>query len=88
LGSVTVKKMLTERRCHHLEKGDPFDSKRYDWGWLENFAHTYDGEYDKLVESRVAEKLDYAVWQDINTTIVQTEAEGYGRKMRYSLLHP
>jgi hypothetical protein len=36
----------------------------------------------------VAEKLDHDVWQDINNNIVQTETEAYGRKTRYSLLHP
>jgi hypothetical protein len=32
--------------------------------------------------------LDHVVWQDIHNTVVQTEAEAYGQKTRYSLLHP
>ena len=48
----------------------------------------YDGVYEKLVESGVAEMLDHEVWRDNENNIVQTEDEAYGRKTRYSLLHP
>jgi hypothetical protein len=48
----------------------------------------YDGVYQRLVEAGVAEKLDYAVWQDMDNNIVNTEAEAYGRQTSYSLLLP
>jgi hypothetical protein len=54
---------------------------------LEKFADMYDGVYEKLVQSGVAEKLDHVVWRDIENNIVNTEAEAYGRQMGYSLVH-
>jgi hypothetical protein len=48
----------------------------------------YDGVYNKLAEVGVAEVLEHEVWRDIHNNVVQKEAEAYGRKTRYSLLHP
>jgi hypothetical protein len=48
----------------------------------------YDGVYNKLVESGVAEVLEHEVWRDTHNNVVQTESEAYGCKTRYSLLHP
>jgi hypothetical protein len=71
-----------------LKKYVQFNSKRDDLCRLNNFADKYDGVYNKLVESGAAEKLGHAVWRHTHNIIVQAEAEAYGRKMRYSLLHP
>jgi hypothetical protein len=70
------------------KKAVRFDSKKDDWCCLETFADIDDGVHDKLVQSGVAEKLDHVVWRDIDTYIVNTEAEAYGRQMGYSLVHP
>jgi hypothetical protein len=70
------------------KKAVRFDSKRDDWCRLENVADMYDGVYDKLVQSGVAEKLDHVVWRDIENNIVNTETEAYGRQTGYSLVHP
>jgi hypothetical protein len=43
--------------------------------------------YEKLWEECIAEKLDEAVWRDKNNNIVGTQADAYGQKMQYSLLH-
>jgi hypothetical protein len=48
----------------------------------------YDGVYQRLVESGVAEKLDYVLWRDMDNNIVNTEADAYDRQKSYSLLHP
>jgi hypothetical protein len=64
-----------------------FDSKRDDWCGLENFADMYDGVYQRLVKAGVSEKLDYAVWRDMDNNIVNTEADAYGKKTSYSLFH-
>jgi hypothetical protein len=53
-----------------------------------HFANMYDGVYNKSVQSGVAEKLDHVVWRDIESNIVNTEAESYGRQKGYSLVHP
>jgi hypothetical protein len=64
------------------------NSKRDDWCRLENFDDMYDGVYNKLVESGVAEVLEHEVWRDMHNNGVLTEVEAYGRKTGYSLLHP
>jgi hypothetical protein len=48
----------------------------------------YDDVYEKLWEAGIVEKLDEAVWIDKDKNIVGTQAEAYGRKTQYSLLHP
>jgi hypothetical protein len=48
----------------------------------------YEGVYERLWEAGIAEKLDEAVWRDKYNNIVVTQAESYGRKTQYSLLHP
>jgi hypothetical protein len=48
------------------KKAIRFDSKRDDWCPLECFVHVYDRVNENLVQSGVAEKLDHAVWQDID----------------------
>jgi hypothetical protein len=70
------------------KKAVRFGSKRDDWWHLENCGDMYDGVYDKLVQSGVAEKLDHVVWRDIENNIFNTEAEAHGRQTGYSLAHP
>jgi hypothetical protein len=42
-----------------------------------------------LWEAGLAEKLDEHVWRDkVVKNIVETQAEAYGQKTQYSLLHP
>jgi hypothetical protein len=55
---------------------------------LDNFEEMYYDVYEKLWEAGIAEKLDEAVWRDKDNNIVGTQAEAYGRKTQYSLLHP
>jgi hypothetical protein len=55
---------------------------------LDNFEDMYDNVYEKLRKSGIAENLDEAVWRDKDNNIFGTQAEAYGRKMQYSLLHP
>jgi hypothetical protein len=70
------------------KKAVRFDSKRDDWCRLDNFEDMYDDVYERLWEAGIAEKLDEAVWRDKDNNIVETQAEAYGRKTKYSLLHP
>jgi hypothetical protein len=53
-----------------------------------NFAEMYYGVYQRLVEAGVAEKLDYAMWRDMDNIIENIEADSYGRQTSYPLLHP
>jgi hypothetical protein len=55
---------------------------------LDNFEDMYEDVYERLREAGIAEKLDEYVWRDKGNTIVVTQAEAYGRKTQYSLLHP
>jgi hypothetical protein len=52
------------RKAHVItsKKSVRFESKRDDWCRLENFDGMYDGVYEKLVQSRVSEKLDRVMW--------------------------
>jgi hypothetical protein len=54
------------------KKAVRFNSKRYDWCRLENFADIYDGVFKKFVEAEVAENLDYSVWRDMDNNTVNT----------------
>jgi hypothetical protein len=70
------------------KKAVRFDSKRDDWCRLDNVEDMYDDVYEKLWEAGIAENLDEDVWRDKDNSIVVTQAEAYGRKTQYSLLHP
>jgi hypothetical protein len=71
------------------KKAVRFDSKRDDQCRIDNFTDMYDGVYNKSVDAGVTEVLEHEVCQrDIHNNVVQTEAEAYGRKTRYPLLHP
>jgi hypothetical protein len=76
--------------CRHnrnlisAKKAVIFDSKRDDWCRLGNFEHVY----EILWEAGIAGKLDEAVCRDKDNNIVVTQAEAYGPKTQYSLLHP
>jgi hypothetical protein len=76
------------RNLISAKKAVRFDSKRDEWCRLDNFEDMYEDVYGRFLEAGIAEKLDEAVWRDKDNTIVVTQAEAYGRKTQYSLLHP
>jgi hypothetical protein len=55
---------------------------------VEKFQDMYAVVYKKLEEEGILEELDDDKWLDIHGKIVETEAEAYGRKMKYLLRHP
>jgi hypothetical protein len=79
-----------KRNGHRLvsKRGEKFAANRAEWSTYENFVKMYDGVYDEMVDSGVAERLPSPVWMDAEGNIVDSEDEAFGLQVDTVLKHP
>lgn len=73
---------LKRSRCLHK------DVKRHTWCTEDHFRNMYEAVYTKMVEAKVAEKLESEVMFNKEGKEVENEAEMYGRPTKYRLTNP
>lgn len=74
--------VLKRGRCKHK------DIKRKTWCTKEHFTNMYDAVYEKMVEAKVAIKLEEEVMLDIDGNQTDDEEKQYRRKTKFILTKP
>jgi hypothetical protein len=88
LGKKYWRGFLKRHPILSIKSATHFDSFREEWYNVDNFEWMYNECYEKMVEAKVASKVDEEVWLDKKGRIVGLEDDAFGRKTNYLMRKP